>query len=384
MNVIVSSIYGRSGKDGISVHANFIENELSKGILFDYHVYLTHENISSPDKDTLIFVTKGSATVRTLIFAVQTNFGLNALRNRLCKDGNFFVFMGFHCVFLIPLLPRSSRVIFIPFDCWSARERRLASQESNLIKRSARLLWYRLIKLAESIAIPRLDLIGLISEEEIDSFKAEHPKFASTNTKFAVIPRWRPDYTPRSSAPCSGSVTAEVSVLIWMDCRTPYGLASVKSLARTLSALEPTTIEFLKIKALTRIGDHQFADAMRDIEMEFENLEFIDDIAAYLATIDVVILPDLFGSGVKNRTIQAIMSGNILFATPHAVEGIRFLHQEDYFPLENPGDLSSALKRVLANPQMAAEMSARARQALLDAADNGDNFVKAALAAANG
>jgi hypothetical protein len=383
MNVIVSSIYGRSGKDGISVHANFIENELSKYILFDYHVYLTHENISSPDKDTLIFVNKGSATVRTLIFALQTNFGLNALRNQLRKDGNFFVFIGFHCVFLIPLLPRSSRVIFIPFDCWSARERRIAFRQSNLIKRSARLLWYRLIKLAESIAIPRLDLVGLISEEEIDNFKTEHPKIPSIKTKFAVLPRWRPDYVPRSAAPCSDPVTAEVSVLIWMDCRTPYGLASVKSLARTLSALEPTNTEFLKVKALTRIGDRQFADAMRDIEIKLENVEFVDDVAAYLSSIDIVILPDLFGSGVKNRTIQTIMSGNILFATPHAVEGIKFLHQSDYFLLKNSGDLSSALERVLANPQMATEMSARARRALLDAADNGDNFVKAALAAAN-
>jgi hypothetical protein len=245
------------------------------------------------------------------------------------------------------------------------------------------LLWYRLIKLAESIAIPRLDLVGLISEEEIDNFKTEHPKIPSVKTKFAVLPRWRPDYVPRSTAPCSDPVTAEVSVLIWMDCRTPYGLASVKSLARTLSVLEPTNTEFLKVKALTRIGDRQFADAMRDIEMEIENVEFVDDIAAYLSSIDIVILPDLFGSGVKNRTIQAIMSGNILFATPHAVEGIRCLHQCDYFLLEDSSDLSSALKSVLANPQIAVEMSVRARVALLEATDNGDDFVKAVLETAN-
>jgi len=383
MNIVISSIYGRSGRDGISVYAGFIEKELSRVIPFDYRVYLTQEDISSSDEDTFILAAKATATFRTLTFAARMILGLNIPRGRILQKDNFFLLIGFHCVFLVPLLPSTSRIVYIPFDCWSARECKFARRERNIVGKLARTLWYRLVKLAENIAIPRLRLIGFISDAEIDSFKAEHPKLGSDAPKLAVIPSWRPAHADDIHSISTYRNASKMSVLIWMDCRISYGLESVRSVARMLSLLEPNIAASLEISALTRIGDSEFGDALRSFKIELVNIEFVDDIAARLATTDIVILPDLLGTGVKNRAIQTIMSGSILFATPHAAEGMSFLKKNDFFLLENLNDLQSAFRCVLANPKIATEMPARARSALLSEVNMHEGFIDATKAIAN-
>ncbi|MEC5183005.1 glycosyltransferase involved in cell wall biosynthesis [Cryobacterium sp. MP_3.1] len=59
--------------------------------------------------------------------------------------------------------------------------------------------------------------------------------------------------------------------------------------------------------------------------LDFEILAWAEDYVGVLQSADIVILPDRFGTGLKNRAVQSLALGLCVLGTPVAFEGMPLL-----------------------------------------------------------
>ena len=82
----------------------------------------------------------------------------------------------------------------------------------------------------------------------------------------------------------------------------------------------------------------------------WRNLAFVDDLDAFLRSQALIILPDRFGSGIKNRALEAAARGIPLLATSAALVGLDWIPAERFvLAYEDLYTFRAAMERFLAD-----------------------------------
>lgn len=144
----------------------------------------------------------------------------------------------------------------------------------------------------------------------------------SFTSSIEVVP---PSGMREPSASATDAVrTNELDVVLYADLRVAHLRQSVLDSLRALSRGSqqiPRRLVVLGRRALPskilRLAEQSFAGGVL-------NLKYVADLRQTLASAGLVWLPDLVGSGVKNRTLDALRYANRLIATDVAIEGIEF------------------------------------------------------------
>ncbi len=232
------------------------------------------------------------------------------LGTRPWRDPRAGLLLGMHSLFLAPFFAPS---IYVPLDCWSAREAALAARSRGL-RGALRRLYAAGIVLSERMLLRYVARILVVSEEERAAYGARYPHLADRVT---VMPLRLPPVSARANPP---PPAPDCAVVVWMVGRVGYGRQSIID---CLACLDPWPD--LAVTILSRCEDLGLP-----LRPNQRNLAFVDDLDSFLRQQALVILPDNFGSGIKNRALEAGARGIPLLATPAALEGLGWTPAECY------------------------------------------------------
>ncbi|HEX3743712.1 MAG TPA: glycosyltransferase [Bryobacteraceae bacterium] len=103
---------------------------------------------------------------------------------------------------------------------------------------------------------------------------------------------------------------------------------------------------------------HTYADAEGHLEMK----GFVDDVRVPLAQYAVFVCPILSGSGVRVKLLEAFAAGIPVVSTVVGAEGLAEKDGEFCALADDPREFAGRVVKLLADPEAAAAMAARARR----------------------
>lgn len=121
-------------------------------------------------------------------------------------------------------------------------------------------------------------------------------------------------------------LTSDSDLVLYADLRVAHLRQSAVETMRTLARAAGTPADRLPYRLvvlgrrivprrLHKLANRAFAGGVLD-------LRYAPNLAQTLASAGAVWLPDLVGSGVKNRTLDALRHARIVIATDYALEGV--------------------------------------------------------------
>jgi glycosyltransferase involved in cell wall biosynthesis len=92
----------------------------------------------------------------------------------------------------------------------------------------------------------------------------------------------------------------------------------------------------------------------------------VADIKPFLYRAACLVVPLRYGGGLRIRIIEAMMAGLPVVCSSVAIAGMDFEPGKDYLPADDPKETAEAIKKLVENPQLAAEMAQNARRAVTE------------------
>jgi glycosyltransferase involved in cell wall biosynthesis len=77
---------------------------------------------------------------------------------------------------------------------------------------------------------------------------------------------------------------------------------------------------------------------------------FVNDIASFLGSMQIALLPMRLGAGIKLKTLECMAAGVAVVTTPVGIEGIGGMQGKHYLLGETPDELASHVVRLLNSP----------------------------------
>ena len=124
----------------------------------------------------------------------------------------------------------------------------------------------------------------------------------------------------------------------------------------------PLILEKQPAARLAMVGsDPPPAHALGGASHAIDMLGFVEDVREPLARYSVFVCPILSGSGVRVKLLEAFAAGIPVVSTTVGAEGLAHTDGELCSLADTPEAFADRVLALLANPQMASEMAARAR-----------------------
>ena len=159
------------------------------------------------------------------------------------------------------------------------------------------------------------------------------------------------DHT-RYSEVAHGSVSRVVSIGT-ADLRKAHGLACF------MSETWPEVVARNNQARLLLAG--RGTEAFSDADSRIEGLGFVEDDRSLLGSGRIFVNPQERGSGVKLKSIIAMLAGKALVSTPKGVEGVAGCEGRHFYVAENGIDMARIILRLISNPEECIETGRRAR-----------------------
>jgi hypothetical protein len=236
------------------------------------------------------------------------------LRKEMTAESIVFL-EGAPLVGLAPTI-NSGRLFYGEVDSYSRRAKRFGKAgQASFVK--TRFSIY-LAMLVERESLRRVKRAHVYSEEDA-SFLTK--LYRLPPDKIMAIPMPLPEFVEceRHDQPLSHGVR----FLIWADAKYPHLETGVKNVLNELckACISKHNVCFLVGKnpgLVTHIS-----------ELGFPAIQWAPSIEETLLRHDVVIIPDVVGTGIKNRTIHAMAMGKCVVGTKFAWEGIPYHNESD-------------------------------------------------------
>ena len=299
---------------GSSLHFQFILDGLPKHI----HSEIIAEQLGT-DRVATRFNLFEKMFSNSLAFAFKSYAKLSKNpKRRSIQSSDVVLLLGGHTLLLAGLFSPSQKKVYIPLDCWSGRWDVLARSSKNPLRKTLCWSYARFAALVERTNIRHTDIIGVVSKEERERYIALYPEVADRTVVLPVRTFSQP--AAASSKRAAVDSAEGFHAVIWMNAAVDYGRASVSQALQFLREYTAATPREMSVLLLSRVPTEMLAEKV-DLT-GVTNVEYAEDIGKILSQTDVLILPDVSGSGIKNRAIQGMLSGTGLLVTSVALEGL--------------------------------------------------------------
>jgi glycosyltransferase involved in cell wall biosynthesis len=85
---------------------------------------------------------------------------------------------------------------------------------------------------------------------------------------------------------------------------------------------------------------------------QVEVIGFVDDISSLYASIDAVIIPIFYGSGVSIKAVEALSYGKPVISTVKGVRGLSLQHEQNVLIAKNLDDFPELIEKLRLNPTL--------------------------------
>jgi hypothetical protein len=319
--------------DGASLHLAELFNNLAQHVNFEF---LGKKN---SDQKARLSLAGRALNRSSFVFSVASFFRLMPSKS-IRQPTKKTLLLGSHSLLLAPVF---SKVIYVPLDCWSARESALSARTTGKTKKFIRIAYSTLVKWFERRLLPKVSQILVVSEAEKQKYLSEYPY---TRGKIFIVPPRK--VFKMGKAQMRSATSDTFKILIWVDARVGHGReAAVSCLQYLDGALQTPRARQIEVTLLSRLDQPPQIDGLK---LQFKNQSFAPDLDQVLNDIDLVILPDLFGSGIKNRVLEVASRGISMLCTSTALEGFDWSPIEDFVPVyESFGDFKRELYLIMNN-----------------------------------
>lgn len=158
-------------------------------------------------------------------------------------------------------------------------------------------------------------------------------------------------------------------VLVPVDLRYDHMVRAVTALGDELRRLGPSVSRGLHITILCRVAAPVGpVEAWAGLPVEF--VPWVSDFEAQIARSDVVVLPDVVGTGLKTRTVRALAHGKAVVGTSAAFEGIEVTDGIDALVADTPQVLARSIVRLQSEHELVTRLSGNGRQVGRRLSDN--------------
>jgi len=238
----------------------------------------------------------------------------------------------------------------------------LAAQRAALstrqLWRKARLAfsWWRIVAFERKV-FPRFTKLHFVSQVDSDHVRSLYPDVDVETIEMAVAD----EFLAHGSAELFDKA-ANHPVLFFS------GSLNVEHMARALlefveHSWRPIRTQFPDAELIV-VGRNAPAAVVQRLERE-TGIRFhiwVDDYLGTLSQADVVVVPDLTGSGIKTRVVQALAAAKAVVGTSVAFEGIDLQSGRHAFVRDEPAAFTEAVLRLLSNRDLRIQLGRAARE----------------------
>jgi glycosyltransferase involved in cell wall biosynthesis len=143
--------------------------------------------------------------------------------------------------------------------------------------------------------------------------------------------------------------------------------------AAAVVAARHADVRFLVVGEPSPVGNREYLDALSSRAARLGIADRViftglrDDVPALLSAADVSVMPSL-NEALSNVLLESMAAGAPVVATDvgGTAEALQHEHSGLLIPPKNPAAMAAAINRLLANPPLACELGARARQVIVE------------------
>lgn len=270
---------------------------------------------------------------------------------RALRDGNYDA-IHLEGAASIGLIRRSfaRKTIVSVIDPQSWRYWRLYRQSSNVRHAVGNLVTSAIAFLFERSIVRLAATCHMVSPSDAEYFRRAHPK-AGVIVIPILIP---PNIMSFAESPHATIEDRPKRILVYTDLRSSGGHAALADFGTALRENgfdnDLTASEF---RVLGRAAASSELTKLMPPSTKF--LEWVDDYVSELLAADVVVLPDVVGTGIKNRAVQSIALGCLVLGTDVAFEGIEVGPTVARLRFASNSKLVMGLKKTLENDHQESE-----------------------------
>ncbi len=243
------------------------------------------------------------------------------------KKGTIFFFEGFPLASWLSWL-KVSDVYWGTVDSYLLRFHRL--YRFGYLSKIRGYITLSLARQVERIAIKRAKRIHMYSEHDACIFRRFHHVVHVQAIPIAEQVR---------SFSLQNTVNEQIKILVWADASYPYLEKSIRTVFDLVKSWKTET----KAKYIFLIGNNE--ELKKEVSQAGWNVYTrVNDLDELVSSVDFVLIPDLCGTGIKNRTIYAVACGACVIGTRFAWEGIPMQNEINGILIKDLAQLREVVK----------------------------------------
>lgn len=255
-------------------------------------------------------------------------------------------------------------------DPWALRQRRKSQTEKNTLKKIVFLVAAKISESLEKKYLKTYSSVHVVSP--IDAIALEKSQNLNTVVHIPV------SFDQHQMAPqkTDYTTTGKFKIVFWADVNVEYLLESLKWYISKIHEEISNNID-LELYILGRTSKKNVFNKIPSLR-EFSNLtivEWTEDLNSFLSSMDMAVLPDLNGTGLKNRTLHTISLGLPTIGSKFAFEGISINSFSSTAICHNTQDYINNITKLSSSAEFRESLASQLKK---DIADNYDATVIAA------
>jgi len=238
----------------------------------------------------------------------------------------------------VPFLPLVSRMLNRPrivstVDAWSLRQKRLFSSSSGLVGKIARGMAWALANVVDAIFLRRERHVHVVSPSD-----SAYLRSCGVSGAFSIPIMLG---SGALSSPLDGSDRS--GIYIYGDLQVSYIRDGVYQLLTSLSGIPGLSGDEIYVLGRRRPPSDLVA-VTEQLNRRVNFISWVDDVDESMRRAKFILLPDLAGTGLKNRTIAALASGAVVIGTIAAFEGVGVVGGVDSIIYKKPAEAWKAVE----------------------------------------
>lgn len=289
--------------------------------------------------------------IRHLFFDFGSSKLRLALKEIISRTPNLVIHL--EGIGLVPMVAtlKNHAVVVTTTDAWSLRQQRLAPLMKFWHLRKLVLAYSVVSRWVERRYFALAGAVQVVSPVDADYLRQTVPcaRIHAIPIFLDLIGKSQ-DKTPLLNKACPATI------LFWGDIRVPhisYGLLWL------LREVVPLVVVPAKWIVLGRSVPDQ---RMKALAPDVEFITWVPDIDQLLRSASIVVLPDVQGSGLKNRAVHAMGCGVPVVGTPAAFEGFSVVDELDAMVKGDAAGFAGAVNRLLGDDVLSARMGQQGRR----------------------
>jgi glycosyltransferase involved in cell wall biosynthesis len=202
-------------------------------------------------------------------------------------------------------------------DPWALRQKRKSEAENKKIKKIVYRLGATISKWLERRYLKTYSSVHVVSP--IDAIALKESQNLSNVVHIPV------SFDQRNMFPqkVDYSTDSKLKIVFWADVNVEYLLESLRWYVSNVHQIISKKID-IDLYILGRASKAYILEKVPSLSktLNVHVIEWTDNLNLFLSTMDLAVLPDLSGTGLKNRTLHAMALGLPTLGSKYAFEGI--------------------------------------------------------------